>query len=253
MIGRFFTLRGREEPTPPAAPPGTRLYAIGDIHGRLDLLTTLWRLVQEDAERRQAPRNVVVYLGDYIDRGDQSRAVIEQLLRRPLPGFETVHLKGNHEDIMMRFLDDVSVGPNWLTYGGMETLQSYGIDPPGPYDGTAELERAQRALAALLPSDHLAFLRGLASSHQEGDYFFVHAGVRPGVPLDRQSDADMLWIRDEFLRSDASFGCVVVHGHSITPEPDVRRNRIGIDTGAFHSGHLTCLVAEGTERSFLQT
>jgi serine/threonine protein phosphatase 1 len=254
MIGRFFTLRGRDEPAPPAAaPPGTRIYAVGDIHGRLDLLTALTERILADAAQHQASRKVVVYLGDYIDRGDQSRQVIEHLLHETLPGFERVHLKGNHEDIMLRFLADASVGPNWLTYGGMETLESYGIDPPAPRDGAAEMERARRALAAVLPSEHLAFLRALPLAHEEGGYFFVHAGIRPGVPLDQQTEMDMLWIRDEFLRSDAAFGRVVVHGHSIAPEPEIRRNRIGIDTGAFHSGHLTCLVAEGTERSFLQT
>src|SRR5579872_2716903 len=154
MMGRFLSDRGRADGAMPAVPAGTRVYAIGDIHGCVDLLRTLRQLIHEDAYRRQAPRNVVVHLGDYVDRGKGSRAVIELLLREPLPGFESVHLKGNHEDIMLRFLDDVSVAPSWLTYGGMETLQSYGIDPPHPNASAAELLRAQAALADRLPPDH---------------------------------------------------------------------------------------------------
>lgn len=253
MIGRTSGRRGRAGDAAPTLPAGTRLYAIGDIHGRVDLLRTLRDLVHEDAYRRQAPRNVVVYLGDYVDRGEESRAVIETLLNEPLPGFESHHLKGNHEEIMLRFLADTSVGPSWLGFGGRETLRSYGIDPPHPYASAAELQQAQRALVQRLPREHLDFLRRLELSHEEGDYFFVHAGVKPGIPLDEQRDTDLLWIRDEFLQSDASFGRIVVHGHTISRDPDVRRNRIGIDTGAFLSNRLTALVADGTEWFFLQT
>jgi serine/threonine protein phosphatase 1 len=251
MIG--WTRSGRAEDNAPAVPAGTRLYAVGDIHGRIDLLRALSQLIHQDAFRRQAPRNVVVYLGDYVDRGADSRGVIDALLNEPLPGFESHHLKGNHEDVMLRFLDDTSAGPNWLGYGGRETLRSYGVDPPNPYAPAVELQRAQRELGQRLPRSHLDFLRRLKVTHEEGDYFFAHAGVRPGVPLEQQRDEDLLWIRDEFLRSDASFGRIVVHGHSITRVPDVRKNRIGIDTGAFASNHLTALVAEGREWFFLQT
>jgi serine/threonine protein phosphatase 1 len=250
MINRLFGGRGRAEPS---APPGTRLYAIGDIHGRADLLRALTALIRDDARRRQAPRNVAVYLGDYVDRGPHSRDVIDLLRSEPLPGFEHIHLRGNHEDVMLRFLVDISVGPSWLAFGGRETLQSYGVDAPFPEAAPDELERAQRALAQRLPAEHLAFLRGLRLLHQEGDFCFVHAGVKPGVPLDRQREQDLLWIRDEFLASNAEFGRIVVHGHSISPVPEVRRNRIGIDTGAFRTDRLTCLVLEGAERSFLQT
>jgi serine/threonine protein phosphatase 1 len=245
--------RSRAEEKAPAIPAGTRLYAVGDIHGCVDLLRQLSQLIHEDAYRRQAARNVVVYLGDFIDRGPDSRGVIDLLLNEPLPGFESHHLKGNHEDIMLRFLVDTSLGPSWLAYGGRQTLQSYGIDAPAADAPVSELQRAQRELGLRVPRTHLDFLRRLDLSHVEGDYFFAHAGVKPGVPLEQQRDEDMLWIRDEFLRSDASFGRIVVHGHSITQEPDVRRNRIGIDTGAFASNRLTALVAEGTEWFFLQT
>ena len=253
MIGWTRKPRSRVEAAAPAVPAGTRVYAVGDIHGRVDLLRMLHGLIHDDAYRRQAPRNVVVYLGDYVDRGQESRAVIDVLLNEPLPGFESHHLKGNHEDIMLRFLDDTSVGPSWLSFGGMETLRSYGIDPPHPYAPAAELQRAQRALAERLPRPHLDFLRRLQLSHAEGDYLFVHAGVKPGVPLEAQREEDLLWIRDEFLRSEASFGHIVVHGHTISRDPDVRRNRIGVDTGAFMSDRLTALAAEGTGWFFLQT
>jgi len=250
MIGRFLGGKPRAEPS---GPPGTRLYAVGDIHGRLDLLRTLTALIHDDAYRRQASRNVAIYLGDYVDRGRESRAVIDFLLDEPLPGFEHVHLRGNHEDVMLRFLTDITAGPSWLNFGGRETLESYGVDAPQPQAAPAELERARRALAACLPRAHLEFLRGLPLQHEEGDYFFAHAGVKPGVPLDQQREEDLLWIRGEFLSSNAEFGRIVVHGHSISPVPDVRRNRIGIDTGAFMSDRLTCLVIDGTEWSFLQT
>ncbi|MBV9523522.1 MAG: serine/threonine protein phosphatase [Alphaproteobacteria bacterium] len=228
----------------------TRLYAVGDIHGRLDLLRAMHQMIHEDAYAAQAPRNVVVYLGDYVDRADASRQVIDCLLDEPLPGFESRHLLGNHEDSMLRFLNDVQIGPSWLAFGGAATLRSYGIVPP---TSDHDLPRTRDALSDKLPRRHLDFLRRLLLSHGEGDFFFVHAGVRPGVALADQSPEDMLWIRDEFLRSTADFGKIVVHGHTITDEPDVRRNRIGIDTGAFATDRLTCLVLWDEAWKFLQT
>lgn len=257
MITRLFARTRPAQPQPrgvaPQVPPESRVYAVGDIHGRLDLLRDIHLQIHEDAYRRQAPRNVVIYLGDYIDRGDESRAVIDLLLDQPLPGFVSVHLKGNHEDSMLRFLDDVTIAPAWLFYGGASTLLSYGVKPPDATMRGEDLVRAQRELRARLPERHLRFLERLPLSHVEGDYFFAHAGARPEVPLEAQSAEDLMWIRDEFLESSAEFGKIIVHGHTITERPDVRRNRIGIDTGAFASNRLTCLVLEGTEWSFLQT
>ena len=253
MIPRLFARRPPEEGVAPKVAPGSRVYAIGDIHGRVDLLGHLHQLIHEDAYRRQAPRNVVDYLGDYIDRGKESAAVIDLLLDDPLPSFERVHLKGNHEDSLLRFLDDVTVGPAWFFYGGDATLKSYGVNPPAPAARPQELLRVQRELARRLPARHRRFLEALTLAHEEGDYLFVHAGLRPGRPLAAQRPADLLWIRDEFLASSADFGKIVVHGHSITPRPDVQKNRIGIDTGAFASDILTCLVLEGSDWSFLQT
>ena len=235
---------------PPRTAPDTRVYAVGDIHGRLDLLRRINQQIHEDAYAHQAPRNVVVYLGDYIDRGESSRAVIDWLIDNPLPGFQSVHLLGNHEQSLLQFLTDVGVGPAWLAYGGRATLLSYGVRPPA---AERDLPATQEELRAALPARHLAFLRGLRLSHAEGDYLFVHAGVRPGVPLAAQSAEDLLWIREEFLQSGADFGKIVVHGHTIADAPEVRPNRIGIDTGAFASGTLTCLVLAEERWSFLQT
>lgn len=255
MITRFLGLSRQQQPqgVAPEVPPGSRVYAVGDIHGRADLLRELHQLIHEDAYRRQAPRNVVIYVGDYIDRGGDSPAVIDLLLNETLPSFESIHLKGNHEDSLLRFLDDISVGPAWLLYGGAQTLLSYGVRPPYGAGRGEDLTRAQRELREKLPARHRRFMQGLKLTHVEGDYLFAHAGVRPGVALDQQQEEDLLWIRDEFLLSDAEFGKIVVHGHTITSRPDVQRNRIGIDTGAFASGTLTCLVLEGSDWSFLQT
>jgi len=257
MLNRLFG-RLQAAPTPvervaPEVPAGTRVYAVGDIHGRVDLLRQLHELIHLDAYRRQAPRNVVVYLGDYVDRGTDSPAVLDLLLDAPLPGFTSVHLKGNHEDSLLRFLVDTAIGPAWIAYGGAATLLSYGVRPPDAAARREDLARVQRDLARRLPERHRRFMTGLTLTHSEGDYFFVHAGVRPSLPLEQQIEEDMLWIRDEFLESEAEYGKIVVHGHTITARPDVQRNRIGIDTGAFASGTLTALVLEGAEWSFLQT
>jgi calcineurin-like phosphoesterase family protein len=251
MLGRFFGSRApKAEAVLPRVPDGRRVYAIGDIHGRLDLLVEIERRIADDAAASPAARPLVVYLGDYVDRGSQSREVVERLIERPLPGFERVLLLGNHEESMLQFLVDVQVGPAWLAYGGAATLLSYGIRPP---DSDRDLVRAQDELRAKLPERHLAFLRRLKLRHVEGDYYFVHAGIRPGIPLDDQRPEDLLWIRDEFLLSPRDFGKIIVHGHTITKTPDIRRNRIGIDTGAFASGTLTSLVLHGDAWSFLQT
>jgi len=252
MIANLF---GRRQQTSiePRVPPGTRVYAVGDIHGCLELLRTLLQRVRDHAKAEPAQRNVVVYLGDYVDRGTHSRGVVDLLLSDPLPGFASVYLKGNHEDSLTRFLSDEQVGTQWVSYGGAATLYSYGVRPPPLNADTDDLLRAQREFAQKLPSAHLAFFDRLSLMHVEGDYAFVHAGIRPRVPLDHQETEDLLWIRDEFLLSGLDFGKVIVHGHSISDEPVVRPNRIGIDTGAFASGHLTCLILEGAERSFLAT
>jgi serine/threonine protein phosphatase 1 len=237
-----------------SAPPGSRVYAIGDIHGRLDLLMDLHEQILDDAAQHPTRRRVLVHLGDYVDRGPDSARVLDLLLDRPLPGFEIVNLLGNHEDSMVRFRDDPSVGPAWLYYGGLATLAAYGIEARTyPWRDEGELQRLQTLLRQRLPARHLAFIQGLSLHHTEGDYLFVHAGIRPGIALKRQEREDLLWIRDEFLLSRRDHGKVVVHGHTIKEEPDIQPNRIGIDTGAFATGRLTCLVLEGSDRAFLST
>lgn len=236
----------------PKAPQGSRLYAIGDIHGRLDLLDLL--LEQIEREGKAAPaktRLVLLLLGDLIDRGPDSRGVLErvaQLMKgKSLPGFAVHVLKGNHEDAMLRFLANVEGGEAWLANGWRETVESYGVNPDlGP-------ESLRAALLQALPKAHRRVLRALELSHVEGDYAFVHAGVRPGVAWDAQTPDDLLWIRRDFTQSDADFGYFVVHGHSAADAPDVRANRVCIDTRAWASGVLTCLAVEGKTRRFLST
>ncbi|MEZ5669024.1 MAG: metallophosphoesterase family protein [Alphaproteobacteria bacterium] len=256
-------LRRREAAAPAGAaaavPPGTRVYAVGDIHGSAHLLDALLERIRADAalpaEGADAPtRRVLVFLGDYVDRGLESPRVIDTLLAGPPPGFEQVCLMGNHEEAMIGFLEDIRIGPMWLRNGGGETLLSYGVTLPSDIPGANErMESARLKLRERLPAPHRAFLLGLPLFHVEGDYLFVHAGVRPGKPLGDQHRNDLLWIREEFLRSNADLGHVVVHGHTIAPAPQVRPNRIGIDTGAYATGVLTALVLEGTARRFIQT
>ncbi|MFQ5970881.1 MAG: metallophosphoesterase family protein [Alphaproteobacteria bacterium] len=232
-------------------PHGTRVYAIGDIHGRLDLLLSLEDKIQAHAVENPVDRAVVVYIGDYIDRGYQSRGVIDHLLEPPRHGLERIFLKGNHEDFLLRFLENVDVGPIWLVNGGRETLMSYEIALTPAETMEQMFEAAQKELKDALPPSHLEFLRALRISHVEGDYLFVHAGVRPGRPLEEQKTEDLLWIRDDFLESDARHCHIVVHGHTPSRNPELRSNRIGIDTGAFATGCLTCVVLEGSTQSFL--
>ena len=240
----------------PHVPSGSRVYAVGDIHGRADLLDRLLEEMAGDLASWVPRRAVVVFLGDYVDRGPESRRVVERLASGPpsagpLATAQWVALRGNHEDYVLRFLSDCSIGPGWFLNGGLETVRSYiGSIPPGLETDTRTL---QRLLAEAMPPDHVRFLSRLPLSHTEGDYLFVHAGVRPGVPLARQDPQDMMWIRDEFLHSREAFGKVVVHGHSALPTPEMRPNRISVDTGAWRSGRLTALVLEGADRRFLRT
>ena len=253
MFARLFSGAAGAGAGARKVPEGTRVYVVGDIHGRADLLEKLHGQILEDAKAFVSGRTVVVYLGDYVDRGLQSRAVIDLLLDAPLAGFEAVHLKGNHEQFLLEFLADASIGLDWLFNGGDATLYSYKVGRTGAWSSDEGLRRLQADFRANLPERHLQFFRSLGLSHVEGDYLFVHAGVKPGVPLEQQKEYDLLWIREEFLYAQADYGRVVVHGHTIAPGPEVKANRIGIDTGAFASGKLTCLVLEGEARTFLQT
>lgn len=236
------------------APDGMRIYAIGDIHGRADLLDALLTEIEGDAHAGgDGFRNVLVFLGDYVDRGLQSKQVIDRLCEGALHGFESVFIKGNHEAAMLEFLRDAKFGRTWKYYGGLETLHSYGVTELTLSDDPKDFERARDHFEAVLPESHKNFLHSLELSAEFGGYFFAHAGVRPGISLSRQVEEDLLWIRDEFLESRHSFGKVVVHGHTPREEAVFRVNRIGIDTGAYMTGVLTALVLEGPSHRLIQT
>jgi serine/threonine protein phosphatase 1 len=231
--------------------PDVRVYCIGDIHGRRDLLRELHEKIIADAGGFEGARKLV-YLGDYIDRGLQSREVIDELLEAPLNGFEAVHLLGNHEKTLLDFLDYPKQAAGWLAWGGRETLTSYGVPLPAGFR-PPDPEALRDELRERISERHLEFFRRMPLTHLAGDYLFVHAGIRPGVPLQEQSDSDLLWIRRDFTDSTEAHGQVVVHGHSISEEVEWLPNRIGIDTGAFYTGVLTCLVLEGEDRRLIQT
>ena len=240
-----------------SAPEGCRLYAIGDIHGRLDLLVTLLDLIEEDQEERAELPVTLIFLGDYIDRGPDSKGVVDRLVRGFSPLYTPIFLKGNHEALLLSFLKEPFSGANWLRNGGDAALLSYGVGLETLqmvfWDGPKGLVEAQRQFLAVLPEAHLLFYKGLKLSCHLGGYFFTHAGIRPKVPLDRQSEDDLLWIRKEFLNSTDDFGAVVVHGHTPVRNVQDLHNRIGLDTFAFRSEKLTAAGLEGTQRWFLST
>jgi len=236
-------------------PVGTVVYAVGDIHGRCDLLERIHEGIDQDCRGRLASRRVLVYLGDYVSRGIDSHRVVELVMKAHPGGCDVVSLKGNHEDLLLRYLGgDLDTGRRWFDYDGLDTLAHYGVAASiGRERDEETMESLRQRFAKALPSEHLEFFRHLAVSHSEGGYRFVHAGIRPGAPLAEQSEHDQMWIRRPFLDSDLDHGAVVVHGHSISARPQLRRNRIGIDTGAYASGVLTCLVLDGETRCCLQT
>jgi serine/threonine protein phosphatase 1 len=226
-----------------------RIYAIGDIHGRLDLLERAIGAIARDIDEH-GPAALTVTLGDYIDRGPSSSGVIERLAANPFPT-PYVALKGNHEQYLERFLTEPPIAEIWRRNGGVETLHSYGV-PVADLMMGRNYEAAAKALAEALPPSHRDFIAGLKTSHITERYFFCHAGVRPGIAFDRQSDEDLMWIRQEFLSCTDDFGRLVVHGHTPVPEPEVKPNRINIDTGAFATGRLTCIVLDGDGHRFLE-
>lgn len=239
-------------PRPPSGPPESRAYAIGDVHGRLDLLDALLEQIAADRQARPCAREFLVLLGDVIDRGPDSRGVVARLRGLDDPTLHTVFLMGNHEEMLVRAL---GAQPHrlrdWLKFGGAECVESYGVDA----GDVAELDPAAAAavIRAAIPRGDLAFIDGFADSFRFGDYLFVHAGIRPGIALAHQRTGDLRWIREDFLDSEAAHPLFVVHGHTISERPDERPNRIGIDTGAYASGVLTALCIEGTGRRYLAT
>ena len=233
-------------------PHGQRAYAIGDVHGRLDLLDDLLAKISADNEGREPARTTIVFLGDLIDRGPHSAEVVERLLHYRPPFAETVFLMGNHEEVLLRILaGETDLLANWMKFGGAECARSYGVDPAGlKYRDRA---RALALLKRAIPKDHVDFLSSFADSASFGDYLFVHAGIRPGVALGDQVPQDLRWIRGPFLEDDTDHGTIVVHGHTISQSIEVRGNRIGLDTGAYSSGILSAVGVEGDDRWFIQT
>jgi predicted MPP superfamily phosphohydrolase len=230
-------------------PDGTRVYCIGDIHGRDDLLREMAERVGADLKTRSFDHAVTVFLGDYIDRGPDSKSVVERLASGSWPT-PIIALAGNHEDFLLTFLDDAGFLAFWRSQGGLETLHSYGVNIGLAMAGRG-FEEVRATFTTCLPKHHRDFINALKVSAVIGDYFFCHDGVRPGVPLDRQDRDDLLNIREPFLSSVAEHGKLVVHGHTPAVVPEIRPNRIGIDTAAFATGQLACLVLEKEERRFL--
>ena len=239
------------EKSKPRIPPLTRVYAVGDIHGRADLLDNLLAVIDADLAAHPVKHPIQVFLGDYIDRGSDSKTVIDRLIERSRMQ-ATVCLKGNHETFILDFLEDPDILDSWRRNGGLETLISYGVTPSGRIN-SEERNRISDALAHTLPAAHRSFIANLATTYICGDYFFVHAGVRPDRRLSAQQEEDLLWIRDEFLFADDNYGKVIVHGHEPVRAPDIRPNRINIDTGAYITGNLTCLVIEEDNLYFLSS
>jgi serine/threonine protein phosphatase 1 len=236
----------------PAGARGWRAYAVGDVHGRLDLLDQLLAKIHDELARSRAKKVLLVFVGDLIDRGPSSAQVVERLRTYSHPAVRTMFLLGNHEEVLLRILGgDAELITKWRLFGGTECLASYGVD-------TTKLaamsnDEALEVVRAAIPRKHVEFLEGFDDSCRFGDYLFVHAGIRPGVEFDQQRQSDLRWIREPFLFDDTDHGFVVVHGHTIRDEVEVRPNRIGIDTGAYRSGVLTAFAVEGTETWLLDT
>jgi len=246
-------LGGKTRSATVTVPAGERFYVIGDVHGRTDLLRQLHAMIADDAASRGWARNQLIYLGDYIDRGPDSRGVMALAMSNDPPGFGKLHLRGNHEAMLLDFLENPYSGSAWLNIGGDAVLREYGIAAPSEFSQPEQLAHAAKLLAeAMLPSE-LAFLQNLKPCHRAGGYFFTHAGVRPGVQLDMQQEQDLVWIRRPFLNHNNDFGAIVVHGHTVCNEVEIKTNRIGIDTGAHATGRLTCLILEANRRWLLQT
>lgn len=235
-----------------AVPQGRRVYAIGDIHGRDDLFAELIEMIELDNAKRAPADVTLILLGDLVDRGPMSAEVVERAIKLKREYTDTRLLIGNHEECFLAALTgDVRRLRYFMRIGGAATVASY-------WSGSLELveatfEDVARLLPAMVPEAHIEFLNSGENVIRIGDYVFVHAGVRPGVPLEKQALADLRWIRDDFLKDTRDHGFMVVHGHTIQDDVDERHNRIGVDTGAYQSGVLTAIVLEGTQRSYLKT
>jgi len=228
---------------------GRRIYAIGDVHGHLDLLTALEGLIEKDLHEAPINELFVVYLGDYIDRGPNSAGVIEHLVHGgTLPG-QKIFLRGNHEAAFLRYLSEPELIREWRNYGALEAIASYNVDVFKELRSGADA--LHKAFLERFPASHRSFIEATTNSFALDGYFFCHAGVRPGLPLEAQSEADLLWIRNDFLNHSGAFERCIVHGHTPVEAPQHLRNRINVDTGAYMTGQLTAVVLEGSAVRFL--
>jgi serine/threonine protein phosphatase 1 len=227
----------------PSVPNGLRIYAIGDIHGRADLLSQVFAQIDSDRGAFSSERSIHVFIGDYVDRGPASREVLDLLLERGRI-YPAAFLKGNHETYFLEFFKNPALFSDWRLYGGVDTLLSYGVAPSASSSEMHDYPSLAANFERAVPDIHRKFLEQLRPSFACGDYFFAHAGVRPGIALAEQREDDLLWIRDDFLLYEEAFEKFIVHGHTPVMEPDIRSNRINIDTGAFATGRLTCAVLE---------
>lgn len=251
MLSKLLNLFGARHGAPAAAiPPGQRVYAVGDVHGRADLFGELANAIEADHAARGPADSLVILLGDLVDRGPDSAAVMSKARAwqqlRPLRV-----LMGNHEEMFLNAFENIEILRQFLRHGGRETVLSYPVDPASY--AAASLVETQQLMRDAVPEADLAFMRAMEGMVRVGDYLFVHAGIRPGVPLDQQRGADLRWIREPFVTSREDLGCTVVYGHTIYDRPEFAASRIGIDTGAYASGRLTALGLEGTSRWLLET
>jgi serine/threonine protein phosphatase 1 len=246
MLQRFLPASVR--PEGPQGPKGLAIYAIGDIHGRADLLKQTFTLIEEDIRLTRPERIIQVLLGDYVDRGPASRETIDLLVERRR-SHDTVFLRGNHEAMLLHILDAPDDIPNLRSFGLLATIRSYGVNASLNPD-RAEEKKLIDQLRQIFPREHYEFLQSLKKSFACGEYFFAHAGVRPRVPLDAQDENDLIWIREEFLDFTGDFGKYVVHGHTPVPKFDIRRNRMNIDTGAYATDNLTTVKLFESEVTF---
>ena len=252
MISKLFKSRTAAKASPPAVPEGQRVYAIGDIHGRADLLDELLALIETDEAERGEAETTLIFLGDVVDRGPASAAVIERLRTLRLTRDTTRFLLGNHEEIFLGALDGEPKALRlFCRIGGRETVLSYGMDA-AEYE-RLDYEELVHRLKDLVPEDHRQFVGTFEDMIVICDYAFVHAGVRPGAPLDDQRTSDLRWIRDPFLDHRTRLEKIIVHGHTMTDEVEHRAHRIGVDTGAYSSGKLTALGLQGSEVWHVQT
>ncbi len=242
-------LRPEAEKPSPGVPAGTRVYAIGDVHGRLDLLEMMIAEIDADHARRGPAEMDLILLGDLVDRGPESAGVIDYV-RELVAKREAVVLFGNHEEMFLKSFQSQDTLRQFIRVGGRETILSYPIER-AEYNAL-NIADLQKRMTAIVPEAHVAFLKSMVDCHIVGDYAFVHAGIRPGVPLDKQNAAELRWMREPFLSERMPHSHIIVHGHTITETVDERSNRIGIDTGAFMSGRLTAIGLEGTKRWFLE-